>query len=289
FLAFGDWGGGTAQQKQVAEEMATLAAAQASPFDAALVLGDNFYVDLPKGSKSQEWQTLYEQMYDPKRMAFPFYAVLGNHDYDSPAKAQAELDYARENPDSRWKLPSRWYRLDLPREQPLVTLLMLDSNWPAMNAQQWNDELQWLKTELEKPRAGVWLLCAAHYPIFNNGRHGDDERRKKDLSPLFSEAPVDFYLAGHDHNLQHLEIADWPTSFVISGGGGRSTYPIMRSDRGPFTASSFGCVALDFTPKSATVTYYDAKGRSVHQFMRAPDGKVTIAEQAHDQAAAAKP
>jgi len=96
-------------------------------------------------------------------------------------------------------------------------------------------------------------------------------------------------LAGHDHNLQHLEIADWPTSFVISGGGGRSTYPILRGDRGPFAASSFGYAALDFTPKSATVTYYDAKGRSVHQFMRTPDGKVTTAEQAHDHAGAAKP
>src|SRR5262245_32925053 len=82
FLAFGDWGGATGEQKQVAEEMAALAAGKERPVEAALLLGDNFYMDLPKGAKSQEWQSVFEDVYDPKRMQFPFYVVLGNHDYE---------------------------------------------------------------------------------------------------------------------------------------------------------------------------------------------------------------
>jgi len=288
-LALGDWGGDTPQQKQVADEMASLAVGKERPVEAALLLGDNFYMDLPKGTKSQEWQTVFEEVYDLKRMPFPFYAVLGNHDYEKPGKSQAELDYAREHPESRWKIPARWYRLDLPEKQPLVTLLMLDSNWHAMLAQQWDDEMHWLETELSKPRESTWLLCAAHFPLFNNGLHGDDNRLKKDWGPLFKRANVDFYLCGHDHDLQHLEIADWPTSFVISGGGGKSIYPILRSDRGPFAASSFGCVALSFTPRLATVTYYDAKGNTLHQFERTAEGKVTTTDRGRESVPALKP
>src|SRR5262249_4125317 len=90
-LALGDWGGDTPQQKQVADEMASLAVGKERPVEAALLLGDNFYMDLPKGTKSQEWQTVFEEVYDLKRMPFPFYAVLGNHDYEKPGKSQAEL------------------------------------------------------------------------------------------------------------------------------------------------------------------------------------------------------
>jgi len=62
----------------VAEEMAELAVGKERPVEAALLLDDNFYMDLPKGTKSQEWQSVFEEVYDPKRMPFLFYVVLGH-------------------------------------------------------------------------------------------------------------------------------------------------------------------------------------------------------------------
>ena len=42
----------------------------------------------------------------------------------------------------------------------------------------------------------------------------------KRWEPLIRQAKVDFWITGHDHDLQHIEFANHPTSFVISGGGG---------------------------------------------------------------------
>ena len=270
-VAFGDWGSGSADQKQVAESIASLAEHLEPPLDGMLLLGDNFYMDLAEGADSPEWQTVFEQVYDRRRLPFPFYVALGNHDYDTAAKAQAELDYARWHPDSRWKLPARWYRLELPAGKPLVTLLMLDSNYRDMPKLQWMEELDWLKDELAKPRTTPWLVCCAHHPLFNNGPHGDDGPLTKDWGPLFQQYHVNLYLTGHDHDLQHLEVAGWDTSFVISGGGGDALYKVANSGtRFKFGASTHGFTLLRFTPEALLVTLCDASGNRLHQFVKKP-------------------
>src|SRR5947209_4433952 len=123
-LAMGDWGEAKSAQSAVAQAMTNYVAAQARPINAMILAGDNFYVPL-SGVEDEAWQSLFEQMYDPKKLSFPFYVSLGNHDYDN-GKFKIELDYARLHPQSRWKFPARWYRIDLPANKPLATILMLD-------------------------------------------------------------------------------------------------------------------------------------------------------------------
>jgi tartrate-resistant acid phosphatase type 5 len=271
FLAFGDWGSGSSDQKAVAAAMAAAAVKQQPPFDAALSLGDNFYVDLPQGAKSAVWKTMFEEMYPRDKMPFPFYIAVGNHDIETDEKLQAELDYAAQNPKSRWKLPARWYRLDLPEARPLVSFLVLDSNHKEMPRKLFDEETNWLETELAKPRPGTWLVCVAHHPLFNNGKHKDDKYLINNWGPLFKKYNVDLYLTGHDHNLQHLEIPGWTTSFCVSGGGGASSYGMQRNDRGPFTFGGFGFATLRFTPETLTVRFLDASGKELHTFDRKPN------------------
>src|SRR3954471_16059305 len=191
-LAMGDWGSGKEEQKKVAGAMTDYVRQSGKRFDGMLLAGDNFYVTL-SGTNDPLWQTLFEEMYDRTILDFPFYVSLGNHDYEQ-GKSSLEHDYAREPPESRWKLPSHYYRLELPKEKPLVTVLMLDSNRQAMSDADWNAEMFWLKTELEKPRTTKWMIACAHHPFFSNGDHGDNGVLQRAWGPLFRKAKLDMYV-----------------------------------------------------------------------------------------------
>src|SRR5262245_44130646 len=75
-LAMGDWGSNKPTQTQVAKGLAQYVRQSNQKFDGMLLAGDNFYVDL-KGPDDPLWTTMFEQMYDPAVLDFPFYAALG--------------------------------------------------------------------------------------------------------------------------------------------------------------------------------------------------------------------
>jgi 3',5'-cyclic AMP phosphodiesterase CpdA len=270
----GDWGEAKSAQSAVAQAMTNYVTAQTQPIDAMLLAGDNFYVPL-SGVEDEAWQSLFEQMYDPKKLNFPFYVSLGNHDYDN-AKFKIELDYARLHPKSRWKFPARWYRIDLPANKPLAMILMLDSNQPNLSAAQWTEQIVWLDRELANPRNAPWVICCAHHPLFSNGVAADNGILQRDWGTLFQKYHVDFYLCGHEHNLQHLEIPNWGPSFVLAGGGGAHSHPMLRNNRGPFSRSVYGFAHFELTPALATVRYIGADGNPLHIFQRTKAGQTTV-------------
>ena len=135
-LAMGDWGSNAGPQKQVASTLSNFVEQSGQHFDGMLLAGDNFYTNLASTSDPM-WQSMFEEMYDPKTLDFPFYVSLGNHDYQN-GKNIIELNYAREHPESRWKMPGNYYRVDLPKDHPLVTIFMLDSNQQVLSPADWN-------------------------------------------------------------------------------------------------------------------------------------------------------
>src|ERR1041384_6541348 len=169
-LCFGDWGqNSSTAQRATALRMAVYAAKSDVRFDAALLLGDNFYGKMPRGVSDPRWRTEFEEMYSAQMLPMPFYVALGNHDYE-PGKAAAELAYAKQHPDSRWKMPAKWYRVELPADHPVVSVLVLDSNYADLLG-AWKTELTWMESELAKPRPGTWVIATAHHPLFSNGQH----------------------------------------------------------------------------------------------------------------------
>lgn len=79
-LSFGDWGWSNSPEQQAcAKQMAAYSASNHIRFDAALLLGDNFYQKLPGGVNDPRWEVEFEQAYDPEFLDMPFYAALGNH------------------------------------------------------------------------------------------------------------------------------------------------------------------------------------------------------------------
>lgn len=292
WLMIGDWGyERAAGQEAVAEGMRSYVKQHSLKTDALLMLGDNWYGDLAGGVDSPRWKTHFEDLYPQPVFDCPAYAVLGNHDYQRmpESKVDAELAYAKRG-GTRWTMPARWYSFEFPRKNPLATVIALDSNMPHANAAQANsvnftltpeeqaEQLRWLKAELEKPRKTPYLIVIAHHPVYSNGPHGDHKVLIADWDPLLREHKAHLYLAGHDHDMQHLEFEDHPTSFVLSGGGGADLYTlkIEETQRGPYAAKAYGFSHLQIAADKLTLFHMDQTGRVIHGFSKTPDGKVDI-------------
>jgi tartrate-resistant acid phosphatase type 5 len=292
-LMIGDWGYETSLEGQTAVAVGMRKYAQQHGVNpqALLFLGDNWYGALEGGAQSPRWKTQFEDMYPATAFPCPVYAILGNHDYQMfPGnKVEAELEYARSG-KSRFTMPARWYTFEFPAKNPLITFIALDSNVPhldgstshgrdfTLTAQQHAEQIAWFEGELKKQRSTPYLVVIGHHPIYSDGPHGDHPVLIRDWDPLFRKYKVPFYLAGHDHDLQHLEFSGHPTSFFLSGGGGADLYnlKIQQSQRGPFAEKIYGFSHLSVTPEKLTLRHLDSDGKPLHAFSRTPSGEVSI-------------
>jgi tartrate-resistant acid phosphatase type 5 len=291
-LMVGDWGAeDAAAQSRVAKAMRTYVKEQSVNADALFMLGDNWYGPLRGGVKDKRWQVQFEEMYPKSVFDCPAYAIPGNHDYQRmpESKVAAELEYAKTG-GTRWTMPSLWYSFQFPAKKPLLTVIALDSNMPSaegkwdrgtdytLKPEQAAEQVAWLKAELEKPRTTPFTIAMGHHPIFSNGPHGDHKMLIRDWEPLLREHKVHMYLAGHDHDMQHLEFDGHPTSFVLSGGGGADLYnlKIAQAQRGPMAEKVYGFSELVVTPEMLTLRHLDERGRVIHSFTKRPDGAVSL-------------
>ena len=237
-LALGDYGTrGDANQVTVATSMAKFAKSLDQPLTAVLALGDNFY----KPITPDRFENHFEKMYSTDGLNCPFYACAGNHDYGpkydaQDGKLQMQLDYSKNNPDSRWKFPQKWYAVELPSaEKPLVKLIVLDGNYweGALTPQEKIAQRHFLKDELKKKTDAPWTWVINHFPIFSDGKvRGDNKTLIREWGPLLKDSRVSLCFGGHDHILQHVRVEGYQPSFIISGAGGAKLYDIAPTDRG---------------------------------------------------------
>jgi tartrate-resistant acid phosphatase type 5 len=292
-LMVGDWGYDKehSPQSAVAKGMREYTQRNRVGAQALLMLGDNWYGALDGGAHSTRWQTQFEQIYPAEVFCCPAYAILGNHDYQNwpDSKVDSELEYARIG-ETRWTMPARWYRFEFPAKQPLITFLALDSNMPfpdgsssrgrdfTLTQAQQAEQLAWFEAELKRSRATPFLVVMGHHPVYSEGKHGDHPVLVRDWDPLFRKYKVDLYLAGHDHDLQHLEFEGHPTSFFLSGGGGADLYDLRidPAKRGPYAQKVYGFSRLSVTPQQMTLRHLDADGHQIHAFTKTPNGGIKI-------------
>ena len=294
-LAIGDFGTGSTDQKSVAQAMQTFVTKNQFTPDALLMIGDNFYGPVKEGftADSKRWKSDIEDMYPAPAFPGPLYPVLGNHDYhDNEGGEKAQLDYAKK-PGGRWTLPSKWYRKDLGGTEPLLTMICLDSNLPAVSgtgkdkktgkprrsltAEESAAQIDWLKAELATPRA-AFTLVMGHHPLYSNGDHGDTPALVTAWEPLFQQHQVHAYLCGHDHDLQHLELEGKFTSHVLSGGGGAKTRKLEQVGRTmPYGKDVHGFTHIRVQSDALIFAHHAVDGSVLHQFTKRRDGKVEIA------------
>jgi tartrate-resistant acid phosphatase type 5 len=283
FLVVGDTGSGLKEQKEVAEAMAGYAAGHqdSNAVNFVIMTGDNFYDKGVMSADDPQWRQKFEEMYDPKRLPMPFLVVLGNHDwrYDHP---EAEIDYPRTHPGTRWQMDGHWYKRQFPGADgtPLADFFLVDTtlwidkdpNVAKLAAQHLGEkQMAWLEDELKQSKAR-WKFVVAHHPIYSDGAHGHEQptlQLRERLSPLFKQRGVDAFITGHDHNLQRAEVPDQPTLFLISGAGSKLR-PRKYEDWKPFFASSLGFAAIHLSATEMRGEFLDPAGKTIDAWHRAP-------------------
>ena len=246
-LAFGDFGDGSQTQRDVAAAMLRLH--KQSPFDCAVTLGDNFYSHGVTGPQDPRWATWWDALYDP--FGIQFFATLGNHDWDLPDSPAGEILRTATSPS--WRMPSPYYTFSAGPAQ----FFAIDSN--DMSAKQ----LAWLDAQLSASRA-AWKIVYGHHPIYSVGEYGDNQRMMSSLLPLL-RGRADVYLAGHDHDLQHLREDTGVHFFVVGGGGAVNVRQPKGGPRALFAQGVHGFAVLDFDDRALTLTFFDPALNRLHE------------------------
>ena len=269
-FCLGDWGAGvTPNQIAVASAMQAYAKTIGRSPEALFLLGDNFYGALPD-IHSPRWKKEFEDMYPASVFPGPCHAILGNHDYDDqPDGERIQMDYAR-TPGTRWRMPARWYRLDLPAANPVATFLCVDTHFAKLNERDIASQDAWLKGELARPRRTPWMFVCGHHPVFSVGTQHGDTKRLGPWAELFHEQKVHAYICGHEHDLQHLRMPEKSTDWFISGGGGRELHAINPAKKASFAQSVFGFMHLSVTPHDYEMTFVGQDAGVLYTCRREP-------------------
>lgn len=271
FIALGDTGKGNPGQYQVGAAMGTHCATFGCDF--VVLLGDNFYPNGVGSIEDPQWETAFNKPYETVNA--PFYAVLGNHDCggdgagtDLP-RGDFEVAYSSVNP--KWRMPARHYKWQLGGTDFFVA----DTNRSMFSVDEdaRSDFAAWLPASTAK-----WKIVFGHHPYLSNGPHGN-AGSYDDLAfvPIANGAAVksfvdervcgqaDFYITGHDHNLQWLEETCDGTQLIVSGGGAKTTR-LRGKQPTYFQSDKLGFVYVVIQGDQLTASFHDEDG--VQQYSR---------------------
>ncbi|WP_332838654.1 metallophosphoesterase [Nocardia bovistercoris] len=249
-LVTGDAGTGTRTQWAVAD--AAREYHGRSPFSLALGLGDNIYETGPNSATDIQFTDKFE---NPNTgLDLPWAMVLGNHDTSSVfpgdggwlLRGNHEVEYHANS--ARWWMPSRYYSVRVPEQNPVVEFFVLDLNplaafippvlspyW-SVDGEYMNAQRAWFDAAVAESQA-TWKIACTHHPYLSNGSHGDAGNYEGlPIEPIngvhvqrfFTEHVVGrchLILSGHDHSLQVLEPTPESkgTRQLISGAAAKTT------------------------------------------------------------------
>jgi len=245
-LAFGDFGDGSPDQRRVAAAMLSYHAGR--PFDFAVTLGDNFYSIGMESPDDPRWKTWWSDLYDPLRIKF--YATLGNHDWGQPNSPAAEILYTHRS--ESWRMPAAYYTFTAGPAQ----FFALDTDVIS------EKQLLWLTAALDASQAR-WKIVYGHHPIYSHGQHEDSNTKIEQLLPVL-RGRAHIYLAGHDHDMQHLQ-PEGNLHFFIAGSGGKLR-PIEPGPRSLFAKSTHGFAVLEISSAGIDVAFVDTAGQELYRY-----------------------
>jgi len=310
-LHIGDFGDTTRQREAVAA--AIVRAHGRAPFDLVLSAGDNLYESGPEpvGPESEacafqaDGNTVAAGFHPPPDPRFvelfegplrplqregspvPVYLVLGNHDVHvegyfppggngsaSRARLKACLEVAHRSP--QWSMPGRHYVLDLGPAR----IIAIDSNLLIGDYGGFTIDAEVAFVE-EAARGCTERACfvLAHHPAVTAGGHRKDATAGylARLARLEAAAGgrIRAWLAGHDHDLQHLRAPagyDVLVSGNTSRGRPRERFEVVSVQGASllFGSTSWGYGRLDLSPQGWS--YRFENDRSEPLYCCAADG-----------------
>lgn len=238
FVVFGDSGDGSAEQYSVRDQMLTV------PFDFMLHTGDVAYDDGSAG----ELESAFFNVYANLLAEFPIYPIAGNHDHateDGLPFRQAFMLPENGAPDGT----ETWYSFDWGD----VHFVGLDTEKTGPSQAAWLDRDL---ASTDRP----WKIVFAHKPPFSSGYHGSDAPFRSYFVPVMNKHGVQLVLNGHDHDYERTKpIAG--TTYVVTGGGGRSTRPVGASDFTAFSDDVLHFTEVEVGQNDLIVHAIDGTGR----------------------------
>lgn len=277
FLVMGDWGrNGEDHQQLVANQMGKTAAEIEAEF--VISTGDNFY---PSGVISEFdplWRYSYEDIYKAFSLQCEWYPVLGNHDY----KANPDAQVAYTKVSRRWKMPARYYSKtfnihgDTTQKvlvafidtSPLIKEFYANSTYSgAVQGQDTTAQKRWLENLLSNPSPNIkWKIVVGHHPLYSGGKRRtayDTKAIYNSLKNLLDKYEVDAYLAGHEHDIQHI-VPKGKTQHFISGAASE-VRPTGMLPESKFAAAQYGFMAFSITSKELFVQTVDYTGKIIYK------------------------
>lgn len=271
FVVIGDWGRGTQAQHEVAAAMGVAAAATKASF--VLALGDNFYQSGVASVDDPLWKTVYEDVYTHPALNVPWHVALGNHDYRG--NPQAQVDYTARH--TRWSMPARYYQVaDKALKAADVDMFVIDTSPFVTDYRSKSDsqiaqnvagqdtaaQLAWLDGALGASRAR-WKLVVGHHTIHSGGsQHGDTPELVARLKPLLIRHKVQAYIAGHDHDLQHIRRDGLD---IVQCGAGMEARPVKDVEGTRFCVAEPGFATVDVNRDTLTFTFRDHAGAPLYR------------------------
>ncbi|MCH8542622.1 MAG: metallophosphoesterase [Alcanivorax sp.] len=243
---------------EVCERKASLDEGALPGCEFVLGFGDNIYESGVTHVYDPQFEEKFELPFEP--VDLPFYMVLGNHDNTGfiggdgagNARGEFQVDYhfRADRMTDRWQMPDRYYRFswgENAQGEPLIEFFGLDSNQIAGGFADANfnysyqrygmQQLSWAKEGIRQSPA-TFRVAMGHHPYLSNGLHGNAGnydgipgallpvlagQRWRDFLEESICDQADFYMSGHDHDLQQLKPVArcGRTEFVVSGAAGK--------------------------------------------------------------------
>jgi hypothetical protein len=248
FVVFGDCGTGGAAQRAVASAVRN----ESLLPDMVLILGDVVYPPFDERS----YDTKFFAPYAALLPSVPFYALLGNHDYEHQgARPFLEVfSLPRNGPPGL--VPETSYLL----ERAGAQLVVHDTNQgPATLRQQ---ALPWHVQITRTP--ADFRLVFHHHTLYSSGPNAEaaplPELRAL-LAPLYAATGVDVAFGGHEHFYERTRPIDGVV-YVTSGAGGADLY--QRTATNPWTAAlvndRHGYSHVELGPRTLKLRHMDVEG-----------------------------
>ena len=241
FLAFGDSGIGSAEQRQLGSLMGNESA------DLAVHVGDIVYgTTATTGDASYVgYQNWFFDIYSwlPSKSFMP---TEGNHDSrptNGDGTAYRDLFVLPDN----GAIPERYYSYDYGP----VHFIVLDTEYAFQDLTRRGQQLSWAETDLSLTRQ-PWRVAVFHRSPYSSGaEHGSDLDVRAAFGPLFERYGVTLSLSGHDHGYERsipirvsTNTADSFVTYVVTGGGGAALYPFATNSWTAVSASRFEYVRV---------------------------------------------
>jgi acid phosphatase len=260
FIALGDVGTGDADQQAVAATVRRVCAERRCDF--MLFLGDNFYNHGVSSIHDPKWQTHFEALYSAA--GIPVLPVLGNHDVKKDALAQVLYSMR----SATWRMPNFQYAF----HAGPARFFALNTN---LNLLAWMG----LRRRL-RPDPSRWTFVFAHHALYGSGAQGDMDAVGRWYWQRYLRRQVDFYVAAHNHQLQHLRLPGQTTDYIVSGAGGSHYRDKVVADerfkptvgQSLFLHRDTGLVWFRVTADHVRMELLDGMGRVLYGALRRRDG-----------------